>query len=135
MFNIAIQKGSFGRDANTALITLLLKKDEDPTNCVYYCPLSLLNADIKLFSKTLSSHLENHLPKLINPDQSGFVKKRLSADNLRHPLHILDASDNLASSAILSVDAEKAFDHLEWPFLWSTLNHMGLRSNFINMVK
>lgn len=75
------------------------------------------------------------MPKLIHPDQSGFVKKRLSADNLRHLLHILNASDNLASSAILSVDAEKAFDRLEWPFLWSVLNHMGLRSNFMNMVK
>ena len=33
MFNTAIQKGCFGRDVNTALITLLLKKDKDPSNC------------------------------------------------------------------------------------------------------
>lgn len=131
----AIQRGSFGRDVNTALITLILKKDKDPTNCGNYRPLSLLNADIKLFSKTLAGRLEVYLPKLIHPDQSGFVKKRLSADNLRRLLHILDSSDSLSSKAILSVDAEKAFDRLEWSFLWSVLRHMGLGSNFVNMIK
>ncbi len=38
MFNIAIQKGCFGRDVNAALITIILKKDKDPTNCVNYRP-------------------------------------------------------------------------------------------------
>lgn len=68
--------------------------------------MSLINTNFKLFSKVLSHRLELFLPKLIHPDQSGFVRKWLSSDNLRRLLHIVNSSSNAkVSSAVLSVDA------------------------------
>ena len=136
MINHAISSGSFSRDVNTATITLLHKKGKDPNECANYRPISLLNADVKLFAKVLALRLEPLMNKLIHPDQTGFVKSRLSSDNVRRLLHIVEASAEVQTPcAVLSLDAEKAFDRLEWHYLWAVLQHMGFGIHFINMIK
>lgn len=71
MFQQAINLGCFNRDINTAIITLLHKRGKDSTLCSSFRPLSLLNADIKLYAKVLARRLETVLPMLVHPDQTG----------------------------------------------------------------
>lgn len=40
-----------------------------------YRPISLLNSDYKILAKILARHLEDVLPSIISPDQTGFVKQ------------------------------------------------------------
>ncbi len=111
----AIEKGAFHKHSNLALISLLAKKGKDPLNCSHYRPISLINSDLKIYSKLLSIRLESYMDKLIHTDQSGFMRGRLSADNLRHLMHVIEESKQLPiPSAILSLNAEKAFHRLEW---------------------
>lgn len=136
MIHSAIQNGAFNRDVNTAIISLLHKKGKDPTLCSSYRPLSLINNDIKLYAKILAKRLDTVLPKIIHLDQTGFVKNRLSSDNLRRLLHVIHESSEMTTPcAVLSVDAEKAFDRLEWSYLWYAMSHMGFGAEFMGMLK
>ena len=136
MIQYSIKQGSFSRDVDSTLISLLLKKGKDSVECTSYRPLSLLNADLKIYGKLLAQQLQRRMTKLVHCDQTGFIKSRLAPDNIRRLLHIIDGVQSVSSPAVvLSLDAMKAFDCLEWPFLWSVLQCMGFGRLFIDMIK
>uniref|UniRef100_A0A3B4Z6H9 C-type lectin domain-containing protein n=1 Tax=Seriola lalandi dorsalis TaxID=1841481 RepID=A0A3B4Z6H9_SERLL len=76
-----------------------------------------LNLDCKVLTKVLATRLQVVLPSIIHPYQVGFMKNRTSTDNIRLLLHLmwLSQSQSVPITAI-SLDAEKAFDRVEWPF-------------------
>ena len=61
---------------------MLHKPGKDPQNCSSYRPISLINADIKIYSKVIAMRLDKVAGKLINTDQAGFLKGRLASDNV-----------------------------------------------------
>lgn len=121
---------------NTAAITLLLKPDKNPTQPTSYRPLSLLNTDLKIITKALASRLEKVTPLLIHLDQTGFIKNRNSSDNLRRLFNLINITQQSNISTIItSLDAEKAFDRVNWTFLFYTLHQFGFGKSFIHWVK
>ena len=119
-----------------AYISVLLKKNKDPLNCGSFRPISLLNVDYKLLAKALAHRLEIILPSIISPDQTGFIKKRLSFLNIRRLLNIIHSADGQhLPEAVISLDAEKAFDRVEWGYLFWCLDKFGFGPKFISWVK
>ncbi len=134
-FNFAIEHGVFHRDQKTSLISLLLKKGKDPLDCSSYRPISLIPCDLKIYAKVFASRMEKVIHSLIKEDQTGFIKGRNASDNMRR-LHILDFADSHPTPcAVFSLDAEKAFDRLEWNYMWAVLQCFGFGEHFVSMIK
>lgn len=120
----------------TAIISLIHKKDKDAAECASYHPISLLPVDFKILSKLIAHRLEDLLPQIINPDQSGFMKARYASDNIRRLLNIIDHSSlHNRTALLLSLDAEKAFDRVEWSYLFAVLEKFNLGEKCIRWVR
>ena len=65
------------------IIKLIPKKDADLTSIKNWRPLTLLNCDYKIASKAIANRVKTVLLKLISEDQTGFIKGRNIAENIR----------------------------------------------------
>lgn len=89
----------------------------------YWCPVSLLNSDIKLLAKTLDVCLDTCLINIISKDQNGFIRGRQLSSNIRCLLNIILLKPESQDPEMeIPIDAEKAFDRVEWNYLYSVLN-------------
>lgn len=92
-----------------------------------YRPISLLNMDIKIFAKIIAGRLKPLLPRWIHSDQVGFVTGREGKGNCLKSLFLIhEVRERRAPVVLLSVDAKKAFDRVDWGFMLGTLSHLGL---------
>lgn len=114
-----------------AIITTIHKSGKTSDSPANFRPISLLNNDLKFFSKILANRLNQILPSLIHSDQVGFLKHRQTRDGTRCLLDLIQlATSSAEDSALLSLDAEKAFDRVQWLYLQKVLTKFGF-SGFI----
>ena len=135
-FNHAFQNGSLSISQRRGMISLISKKNKDKTILENLRPISLLNVDYKILTKVLSKRLEKVLPKLINPDQTGYVKGRYIGENIRliQDLMFYTEKENLPGIAVF-LDFRKAFDTIEWHYLEKALTHFNFGHNFLQWFK
>lgn len=82
VYNRAMEDG-IPPTMNKAIITLIPKKGGDLDKVGSYRPISLLNTDQTILTKTLARRLSVYMGKMVHPDQTGFIPKRNSFHNLR----------------------------------------------------
>jgi exonuclease III len=111
-----------------AVIRLLFKKGkrEDLRN---WRPISLLNSDVKILSKLLANRLKKVLSEIIHTDQTGCIEGRFIGQNVRLIDDIIENSEK--DEVILMLDQEKAFDRVEWDWLYKVLSKFGFGKNFV----
>lgn len=118
-----------------AIIVLILKPGKDPRRADSYRPISLLNADYKIFMSILAGRLVKLMPKLINSDQKGFIPDRYIQEHVLQLIGTIDLATTLSRPlAVAAYDAAKAFDRVSWPFLWEVLAKMGFSQTFIQLL-
>ena len=107
----------FSTSQMQAVIKLLEKKDRDKRLIKNWKPISLLNTDLKNFSKALAGKLKSVLPSLITGQQTAYVQNRYIGEAGRL-ISDIGVSDKLSIDGYLvTVNIEKAFNSLDHEFL------------------
>ena len=81
-FRFAFQTGSLSISQRRGVTSLIPKKDKDKSLLENLRPISLLNVDYKILTKIIAKRIEKVLPKIINPNQTGYVKGRFIGENI-----------------------------------------------------
>lgn len=135
--NESIVSGELTPSQKQGVITLLPKPGKDTTQLSNWRPITLLNCDYKILAKALATRLKPYLSNVINVNQSGFMAGRYIGENIRLAIDIIEflhASRN-ETGLLLSLDFEKAFDSIDWEFMFLALERKNFGPSFISMVK
>ena len=92
----------------------------------------------KLISKVLANRLKKILHNVINEAQSAFVLGRLITDNVVvafETMHsIAKRKKGKVGSMAIKLDMSKAYDCVEWAYLWSMIRKMGFEEKWISLI-
>jgi Reverse transcriptase (RNA-dependent DNA polymerase) len=120
-----------------AIIVPFYKGKNERTDLKNWRPISLVCTDYKLLSLFIASRLTPVMQYLVNAGQTSSVPGRTTFDNI-HAVRLLRHMTTLnedIDSVFIFVDSEKAFDRVEWNYLWNTLNAMDFPPQFIQIVQ
>lgn len=117
------------------MISVIPKEGKDTEYCSNFRPISVLNIDYKIYTSIIAKRYETFMTDLIDEDQTGFIVGRQTQDNIRRTLQIMNSIQQQKTSALLvSLDAEKAFDSVNWNFLYLILERFGLNKAYLRMI-
>ena len=84
----------------------------------------------------MANRLERVVTDIVNAGQTGFIKGRTSSNNTRRLINIIHYLNfHQTPSAIVAMDAEKAFDRTEQKYMLEVLKRFGFQSDFVQWVQ
>ena len=117
-------------------IMYLLYKKKSKIKIENYRPVTLLNADYKIYTKTIATKLGKVVKTILHENQAGFVPKRSLYDHTRTSQLVVEYCElKNIDGCIASLDQEKAYDKIDHEYMWRIMKKNGFPDVFIARIQ
>ena len=131
LFNRSLDSGSVPKEWKLSNIIPVFKNSHSRVE--NYRPISLLCVVSKVFERCILNKLRDHLLKLVNSSQHGFISGRSCTTQLVEVLNYIGSLlDSGKQTDVILLDMSKAFDKVSHDALVNKLANYGIQGSLLN---
>ena len=141
VFRTVQQRDELPKDFIQVYTSILYKyegvPEKDPANLKGYRPLSLMNADYKIYTSILMRRLIAAINPIIGDHQSAFLTGRQIGDNVKLMQGLIDqyGGSHTDGLQLMFLDQEKAYDRVSHSYLWAMMEAMSIPNIMIRQMQ